>query len=80
MKVKESKDDTYSLMKVATDFMFTQLSTKASIKKFGDKAVVDMVKGYRQIYKGAMEGKPVFAPIDPDTLWTIVNRYRWLTL
>ena len=31
-------------MKVATDFMFTQMSAKTGIKKFGEKAVSAMVK------------------------------------
>ena len=55
-------------MNVATDFMFTQMSAKAGIKKFGQKAVADMVKQYEHRGKETMEGKPVVTPIDPDTL------------
>ena len=51
-------------MQVATDVMFTQMSEKAGIKKSGEKPVTDMVKKYRQIDKGPMEGKPVVTPID----------------
>ena len=49
MREQKSKDDTDSLMKVATDVMFTQMSEKAGINKFGEKAVVAMVKEYIQI-------------------------------
>ena len=42
-------------MKVATDVMFTQISAKAGIKKFREKAVAAMVKEYRHIDKGPME-------------------------
>ena len=55
-------------MQVATDVMFTQMSEKAGIKKSGEKPVTDMVKKYRQIDKGPMEGTPIVTPIDPDTL------------
>ena len=61
-------------MKVATDVMFTQISAKAGIKKFREKAVAAMVKEYRQIYKRPIEGKPVVTPIDPDTLSYKKNR------
>ena len=39
-------------MKVATNFMFTQMSTKVGIKKFGETLMADVVKEYRQIVKG----------------------------
>ena len=41
---------------------------KAGIKKFVEKEVADMVKEYRQIEKGPMEGKTVVTPIDHYTL------------
>ena len=41
-------------MRVATDVMFTQISEKANIKKFGDKEAVAMVNEYRPIEKGTM--------------------------
>ena len=55
-------------MKVATDFTFTQMSENASFKKFGEEAMLAMVKEYRQIDKGPTEGKPVITPIDHGTL------------
>ena len=68
MREKESKYETDSFMKVATDVIFTQISEKAGIKKFGEKAVVATVKEYRQIDKWPMDGKPVVTPINPDKL------------
>ena len=41
MREKESKNDTDSLMKVGTGVMFTKMSSKEGIKKFGEKAVAD---------------------------------------
>ena len=68
MRGEQSKDNTDSFMKVAIDVMFMQMSAKAGINKFGDKAAVAMVKYYRQIYKGTMEGNSVVTFIDTDTL------------
>ena len=56
-------------MKIATNVMFTQISEKEGIKKFGEKAAADVVKEYRKIYKGLMEGNPVQKPIGPDKLF-----------
>ena len=55
-------------MKLVTEVMFTQMSAKAGIKKFGDNAVVAIVKEYIQIDKGPMEGRPVVTPIGPGML------------
>ena len=55
-------------MKVATDFMFIQMSAKEGIKTFGEKAVEDMVKEHRQIEEDPMEWNPVATPIDPENL------------
>ena len=55
-------------MKVDTDVMLMKMYAKASIKKFGEKAVAATVKEYIQINKGDMEVKPVITPIYPDTL------------
>ena len=56
-------------MKVATNVMFTQMSANDVIKKFGEKAVEAMVKEYRKIDKGPMEGKPFVTTIYPDKLY-----------
>ena len=53
-----------SFMSVATNYLFTQvnehaqMSAKAGIKKFGDKAVAAMLSEYKQLNTGAMPGRP----------------------
>ena len=44
MREQESKDETDSLMKIAKTVMFTKMSAKLGIKKFGEKVVAAMVK------------------------------------
>ena len=66
MREQDSKYETESFMKLANNIMLTKMSTKAGIEKFGEKAVVSMVKYYIQIDKGATNGKPFVTPIDPD--------------
>ena len=44
MREQESKDETDSLMKIAKTVMFTKMSAKIGIKKFGEKVVAAMVK------------------------------------
>ena len=44
MREQESKDEIESFMKIAKNVMFTRISAKAGIKKFGEKAVKAMVK------------------------------------
>ena len=82
MREQESKDETDSFMKVATEVVFTQISEKVDIKKFLEKKVAVMVKEYKQIEKGPMEGKPFVTPIDPTRYptRTIVRLCRRLTL
>ena len=63
-----------SYMSVAANYLFaqvnehTQMSAKAGIKKFGDKAIAAMLSEYKQLNTGAMPGKPVFGTINPNTL------------
>ena len=47
-------------MKVATNAMFIKMSAKSGIKKFGEKAVADILREYIQIYKGTMEWEASF--------------------
>ena len=68
LREQESKDDTDSFIKVATDVVFKQIYAEEGINKFGEKEVAAIVKEYRQIYKGPMEGNTVVTPIDTDTL------------
>ena len=69
MMEQESKYDADPLKKLSTHVMFTHMPANAGIKKVWEKSVTAMVKEYRQIDKGAMEGKPVVTPIDPYKLF-----------
>ena len=44
MREQCSKDETDSFIKVSANVMFTQMSAKAGINKYGDNAVASMVK------------------------------------
>ena len=44
------------------------MNTKNWIKIFGEKAIVDMFKEYKQLYDGRMSVKPVVAPFNTDGL------------
>lgn len=63
-----------SFMSVAANYLFVQvtehaqMSAKAGIKRFGDRAVAAMLSEYKQLNEGPMPGKPVFGCIDPNEL------------
>ena len=48
--------------------MFTQISTKKGIVKFGEGSVLTIVKEYKQVVLGACPGKPVVQPIEYEHL------------
>ena len=54
----------------AVDVMFTQMSAKKGMKLFGERAVAAMFKEFAQMDKGAVDGKPVFAPQDYKLMTT----------
>ena len=45
------------------------MSAKEGINKFGDRSVTAMLREYKKIDKGTVEGKPVTTPIDTDMLY-----------
>ena len=55
-------------MKLACDFIFTQMTAKKGFKKFGAKAVAAMIKKITQLNEGAVPGKPVVVPTDANSL------------
>ena len=57
-------------MDIAMKVVFTQMPAKKGTKKFGERAIAAMIKEYKQLKDGAVPGKPVIAPIDPDTFDT----------
>lgn len=70
--------DSETLLRIATDVMFVQMPEQFSefaqmpahvgIKKFGEEAIMAMVKEYVQLDKGAIEGKPVIEGIHASDL------------
>ena len=56
---------------------YAQMSAKAGIKRFGDRALAAMISEYKQLNTGAMPGKPVFGCIDPKNI-TMEERKRAL--
>ena len=67
-KKYQSKYETHYFVKVATNVMFTHISAKASINKFGEKAVAAMIREFREKGKCPMPRKPVVNQINLDTL------------
>ena len=69
-----------SFMNVEANYLFVQvtehaqMSAKAGIKKFGDRAVAVMLSKYRQLNAGPMPGKLVFSCIDPNDITTEERR------
>ena len=61
-------------MKDATNTMFTHLYANTGIKKIGEKAMSDMVKYYRQINNGTMEGNPVITSVDQDAIFLVKRK------
>jgi hypothetical protein len=47
---------------------YSQMSAKAGIKEFGERAVAAMFKEFKQLNEGAVPGKPVFGKQDPNEL------------
>ena len=72
-----------SFMSVAANVLFTQvnehaqMSYKAGVKRFGDRALAAMISEYEQLNEGVMPGKPVFGCIDPKDI-TMEERKRAL--
>ena len=40
-----------------------EMPASKGFKVFGEEAVADMLKEFKQLHNGAMEGKPVVAPV-----------------
>ena len=66
-QLKKSKMDP-KLVDIACKVMFVQMSARKGIKMFGEEAVAALMKEYSQLDQGAMKGKPVICPINPDQL------------
>ena len=53
-------------MMITTDVMFTQISDKEGINKFGGQAVAAMFKELKHLNDRSMPEKIVFGTINPD--------------
>jgi hypothetical protein len=68
------RGDRESFMSLATDVLFaqvgefSQMTAKAGIKKFGEKAIAAMLQEFRQLNEGEVPGKLVFGTVNPMTL------------
>lgn len=51
-------------MTIATDVMFTQMSVKTGIKRFGEKAVAAMFKEFKQLNDSTIPEKLVFSTVN----------------
>ena len=48
--------------------LFAQMLVSKGVDIFGEKAITAMLKELTQLDQGAVPGKPVTVPIDPDNL------------
>ena len=52
----------------AVRILFTQMSAKKGIEKHGERAIAVLIKEFKQLNEGAILGKPVIEPVDPQCL------------
>ena len=76
-KLKARTQNNNNLMTIATDVMFAQISAKAGIKRFREKAVATIFKEFKQLNNGTMLGKLVFSTVDSKAL---TSKERWRAL
>ena len=67
-------------MNRATGVLFTQMSLRRALNKFGERAVAAMIKEFKQIHEVLMSGKPVVRPVDPHMLSLEQKNKRWKQL
>ena len=58
-EVQKCTNDNQSYIGRALKVLFTQMTAKAGIKKHGEIAIAALMKEFKQLVVGAMEGKPV---------------------
>ena len=64
---KESLDERY-VYKRLVNMLFTQVSVKEGIKRWGEEAIAAIMKELKQLNDGAMPGQPVIEPVDYEEL------------
>ena len=65
---KKTQSIKKGLMHRAMHVLLTQMTVSKGIELFGERAVAALIKEFKQLVDGAMEGKPVIAPIDPSQI------------
>ena len=62
------------LMHRAMHVLLTQMTARKGIALFGERAVAALIKEFKQLVDGAMEGKPVIDPINPSEITPEMKR------
>ena len=62
--VKSKQIDRSQIYKNLVRTVFTQVSTKEGIKRWGEDAIAVIMKELKQLQDGAMPGRPVIEPVD----------------
>ena len=65
---KASKSSSKTFFKKCVDIVFTQMNAKKGFKKYGEVAVLAIIKEFWQLVHGAFPGKNVVKGVDPKTL------------
>ena len=57
-----------NVYKKVLNVLFTQVSAKEGIRRWGDEAIAPIVKELKQLQDGAMPGRPVIEPVKYEEL------------
>ena len=69
MKGEKNKKEPIGVKKIYSKMLkpvFTQVSAKEGIRRWGDLAIAAIIKELKQLQEGTMPGKPVIEAIDPE--------------
>ena len=61
----------------AVEVMFTQMTAKKGISRFGERAVSAIIKEFKQLDQEAFPGKPVVQPIELHNLTKRIEARHW---
>ena len=67
-KTEERRPEYGDFFRTVTNTIFAQMSATKGIREFGMRAVAAVIKELTQLDQGAVPGKPVVVPINPDVL------------
>ena len=72
-----ANEDVYKHQSLSLKVMFTQMNANKGINLFGERAIANIFREYKQLYDGPMPGKPLVAPFNTDGITPL---YRKKTL